>query len=180
MKKILTILSYLPLLIVGTLMTILIRMGEHMFIVMKIFACVGVFAILYAMYRFTGYLHKKIDERFNTSELYEPEEEVKPQKKLVLVYGNSLEHITFLYMKKCTKDLIDSGVEVIYANRKKLYFETKNVKVQYVTKDQRWRGLKCDEAFGFNGVTTTYLRRGFRNRGWKGSLTDYVLSQENN
>lgn len=63
MKTFLTILSYMPLLIVGTIMIALIYNDGYTFITIKIFASVGIFTIVYNMYKFTGYLHKKIDRR---------------------------------------------------------------------------------------------------------------------
>ena len=176
MKTLLTILSYLPLLVVGSFMSDVIRTEEYMDISLKIFAFIGVLAIFYVLYKFTGYLHKKIDERYPG--IIE-QTESKTDKKTVLVYGGMFNYGANIAMNKYVKELIDSGIEVICVNTKDLYFETSRVEVQFVTKDKHWIGRKCDEAIGFNELTSAYLRRNFRTLGWTGSLVDYILIQEN-
>lgn len=177
MKTFLTILSYLPLLIVGGLVCVVIRIEEYMDVSLKAFACIGVFAIFYFLYKFTGYLHRKIDERYSSKEL--EAKEPKINKKTVLVYGGMFEYGAHIAMNKYVKELIDSGVEVLCVNTKDLYFETSKVEVQFVTKEMDYIGRRCDEAFGFNDLTTAYLTRNFRTYGWTGSLVDYILIQEN-
>ena len=174
MKSFLTVLSFIPLLLVGGVMAIVTNLDEYSFVTMKIFACIGVFAVVYGMYKFTGYLHKKIDEHFDNIPV------LTDCKKFVLVYDDSFENITFLSMKKCTKILMDNGIEIVDANRKELYFETSKVKVQYLTKKRKCIRFRCDEAFGFGKLTKLYLRMNLKDSGWPGGLVEYILACENN
>ena len=61
MKSLLTILSFVPLLLVGGIMVALIYHDEYYFVTMKVLASIGIYSVVYCMYKFTLYLHKKID-----------------------------------------------------------------------------------------------------------------------
>lgn len=173
MKTFLTILSYIPLLIVGAIMIALIYDDGYTFITIKIFASVGIFAIVYGMYRFTGYLHKKVDERYSNMG------NTEQTKKKVLVYGGVYKYGAKLYMHEHIKELIEHGINVTCVDNEELYFETDKVEVRFITNEQQLNGRACDAAFGFDKCTFACLLRKFKTPKYEGKLVDYILLQEN-
>lgn len=177
-RKILNVLTLLPLLIVGGLTVALIYSDRYSITFNKVLAAVGVFAIFYWLYKFTLFLDNKLKEYYKEKEILECDIQ-STDKKFVMVYGGAFQYGASLAMNKYVKELIDSNIEVLTINNKDLYFETNKVKVQFVTKEMEWIGRRCDEAFGFSDLTSAYLTRNFRTYGWTGSLVDYILIQEN-